>query len=203
MRYLIIVATLWAATATAAENGIALLQQFLQATPSAKIAFRQTALDKGGRVVAKSRGRFWYQRPHLFRMEYEPPESIVMVSDGAQTWTYEPDIQQVLVQSAENLSGASVLLDMLASGKLDGLRANYILSAGLNEPWVIAEARTSDQAIRKMRLEFLPDGALQRVELTDSFDSNVRLEIHTVSRATLDKSLFTFNPPIGVDIVRE
>ena len=189
----------------AAAQGTQPLEAFLQKTPAAKISFQQTSLDQEGNVVGETRGRFWYQRPHLFRMEYDPPQSIVMVSDGEQTWTYEPDLQQVIIQSADNLAGASTLLDMLASGSVEGLRRDYIIAANTEDGqhWIDAESRANEQAIRRMRLGFSTSGDLNRIELADSFGSTVKLNVQTVSRDPQDDSLFRFNPPVGVDIVRE
>ena len=190
---------------SASAEGTTPLEEFLQKTPSAKISFQQTSLDRDGKVVAETRGRFWYRRPHLFRMEYDPPESIVMVSNGEQTWTYEPDLQQVIIQSAENLAGASTLLDMLASGEIDGFERDYIIASKTEDGqhWINAESRVNEQSIRQMRLGFTLNGDLNRIELSDSFGSTVHLNIQTVSRNIQDESLFNFNPPIGVDIVRE
>lgn len=189
----------------AAEDGATLLQQFLQETPSAKVTFHQTALDHRGNVVGESRGRFWHRRPRSFRMEYDPPDGIVMVSNGEQTWTYERDLDQVIIQSADVLAGASVLLDVLASGDLEDLRDSYLLASGTGGElrWAVAEAKTEEQAIQTMRLGFAPDGRLLRVELTDSFGSQAHLKIESVTPRVADDAIFVFNPPIGADIVEE
>ncbi|MGU9952009.1 MAG: outer membrane lipoprotein chaperone LolA [Gammaproteobacteria bacterium WSBS_2016_MAG_OTU1] len=190
------------------KGGVAMLRQFLNSTQQAKIVFHQTAFDQKQNIVGKSRGQFWYKRPHLFRMEYDPPNSIVIVSDGEQTWTYEPDLKQVIIQSVSKLSGASALLEVLASGNLDDLQKKYILSSGIDGAmrWAIAETRAEDQAIRKLRLGFIAaSGELERVEITDSFGSRAQLNISLISRQDEDVAadLFKFVPPIGVDIVRE
>lgn len=201
-----IMAMLCAAGAARAETGVEFLQKFLQESPDARIVFDQTSLDADGNALSESRGRFWYRRPGLFRMEYDPPENIVMVADGNEVWTYEPDLSQVLVQSSDALSGASLLLDVMASGDLSDLRRGYTLASededGLR--WASAVARTRESAIRKMRLAFDPeDGALRRIELVDSFGNAADLEVFLVSRDRTDSSLFRFTPPAGVDIVRE
>lgn len=191
--------------AAAAEDGVSLLRQFLRDTTAAKITFQQTSLDGRGNVVGESRGRFWHRRPHFFRMEYDPPDGIVMVSDGATLWTYERDLQQVLVQSADATAGNSALLNVLASGDLSDLRDDYILSSGVGGDlrWANAETRAEDQTIRRMRLGFAADGRLLRVEMTDAFGGTAKLEVESVLRAPPDDSIFRFVPPEGVDIVRE
>ena len=207
MQYLILALMCLGITQTAAadKGGIALLQDFLKQSPTVKLSFRQKGLDSKGDVTSNSEGRLWFRRPHFFRMEYDSPERLEIVSDGENTWTYEPDIQQVLVQSVDKLAGASVLLDMLASGDIEALRDKYVLlSSPSNQGrWVVAEARHADQAIVKMRVEFSEDGGLQRAELTDSFGSVAQLDFQVLSRQPIDELIFKFNLPTGVDIVRE
>ncbi|MGI9296289.1 MAG: outer membrane lipoprotein chaperone LolA [Gammaproteobacteria bacterium] len=206
MRKLIAAALLFCAPwAAAAEDGVSLLLRFLQNTPTAKITFQQTSLDGGGNIVGESRGRFWHRRPNFFRMEYDPPDGIVVVSDGATLWTYERDLQQVLVQPASAAAGNSALLDVLASGDLSDLRGGYILSSGVGGDlrWAHAETRAEDQTIRRMRLGFAEDGRLLRVEMTDAFGGVAKLEVESVLRKPPDDSVFRFVPPEGVDIVRE
>lgn len=207
MRKLIIIVALLCALpgAAVAADGVTLLQEFLQNTPAAKITFRQTALDRQGNIVGESRGRFWHRRPRSFRMEYEPPDGIVMVSDGEQLWTYERDLQQVIVQSAAALAGTSALLDVLASGELADLRDDYILTSVSDGDlhWANAETRAKDQSIHRIRLGFAADGRLLQMELTDAFGGAAKLKVESVLRKLPDDSIFRFNPPAGVDIVRE
>lgn len=203
----IIFAALFFAFSAAAEDGEELLLRFLQESPEAKITFRQKSLDEGGNEISEVRGHFWYRRPGLFRMEYEPPDELLVVSDGEKNWTFQPELNQVLVQPADSLSGASAILDMLASGDLSPLADKYIFFSGLGGElrWFNAEARThaSDQSIRRWRMGFSPDGVLRRVELRDSFGNSAELEVYLVSRKPADDALFRFTPPVGADIIQE
>lgn len=207
MRKLIFALLLFAMSPAAAadEDGASLLRAFLAKTPASKISFLQTAFDGKGGVVGESRGRFWHRRPHFFRMEYDPPDGIIVVSNGETVWTYERDLDQVIVQSAAALSGTSALLDVLASGDLSDLRADYILTSGIGGDlrWANAETRAGDQSIRRIRFGFAADGRLLRVELTDSFGGVASLKVESVLRTTPDDSLFRFVPPVGVDVIQE
>lgn len=191
--------------AAANEDGLTLLRRFLQTAPSVHIVFQQTSLDQNGDAVGESRGRFWHRRPHFFRMEYDPPDGIVMTSDGAQIWTYEPDLRQVVVRSANVPAGASALLDVLSSGDIAALRKEYILISGIGGDlrWARAKARAEDRPIRGIHLGFSADGQLAVVELEDSFGGRARLRVESLSRAAPDDSVFDFVPPAGVDIIRE
>ena len=208
MRHLIaaaVIATFAAGAIAANDDGLSLLRRFLHNTPAVHIVFRQTALDDNGETLDETGGRFWHRRPHFFRMEYDPPDGIVMVSDGAQIWTYEPDLQQAIVRPAESAAGTSALLDLLSSGDLDSLRNTYILTSGAGGAlrWAGAEARDEDQPVRAMRLGFSADGELVLMELKDSFGGTARLRVESIDRTVADDSIFSFTPPAGTDIIRE
>lgn len=194
-----------AAVAAAAEDGESLLRRFLRESPSAKITFLQKSVEEGGNIISEVRGHFWYRRPGVFRVEYEPPEQLIIVADGEQNWTYQPDLNQVIVQPAESLEGASALLEMLSSGDLAPLEKRYIFFSGTEDglQWFNAEASETGAAIRRFRMGFSPEGVLRRLELRDSFGNTAELKVFSVSRKPADDSLFQFTPPIGADIVRE
>ena len=186
------------------RDGAELLDDFLKRTPHAKIIFRQTSLDNSGRELSANDGYFWYKRPNLFRMEYAPPQQLLMVSDGETTWTYEEDLNQVLENSAR-LTEDSALLAVLSSGSLAALDGKYILSYGVGGKWrwATAEARDPDQIIRLLRLGFsAADGELQRVELTDAFGGVARLDIASIERGEMEDSIFIFAPPPNAEVVR-
>ncbi len=193
------------ATAAAAEDGETLMRRFLDKTPGGKISFLQKSVGRQGETVAESNGRFWFRRPNLFRMEYDPPDALTAVSDGENNWTYQPDLNQVIVRPAQTGGGTSAFLDVLATGDLSPLENDYILFSGDGGglQWFTAEARTEDRQIRRMRMGFAEDGELRQVELNDSFGGGAVLEVISLSRAEANDSLFRFTPPIGADIIRE
>ena len=51
-------------------------------------------------------GHLLFQRPNLFLMEISPPVSQSITSDGESLWTYDKDLEQVVVKDLKNsLSG--------------------------------------------------------------------------------------------------
>lgn len=186
------------------HDGVSLLSDFLARTPQAAITFRQTSLDEEGQTLSQSDGRFWYKRPDLFRMEYEPPQQLLMISDGKTTWTYEADLNQVLKNPAQSISDQSVLLAVLSSGSLSALHGQYNVSSDIDgeQRWAVAEARDPQQTVRKLRLAFsADDGELQQAELTDAFGGIALLHILSVGRDNVDDDLFRFLPPTGVEVI--
>ncbi|MDM5147408.1 outer membrane lipoprotein chaperone LolA [Candidatus Persebacteraceae bacterium Df01] len=185
-----------------AADGLVLLRDFLRETPSARLDFHQTALDEKGNVLTESGGRLWYERPAKFRMEYDKPEELLLVSDGETAWIYEPDLQQATTQPAATLIGDSVLFGVLSGGDWEALQTDYVLTAGLGGDWrwAIAEAKDDSQTVRRWRLAFSAnDGQLRQVEITDSFGGIARLDVLSL---TQESAVFTFTPPPGVDVVR-
>lgn len=187
-----------------AQDGLTFLRAFLQSAPAVGVVFTQTSVNPDGEVVDESGGKFWHRRPQFFRMEYDAPDGIVMVSDGAQLWTYEPDLQQAIVRPAQ-AAGDSALLDVLNSGDVESLRAEYVLTSGASGKirWATAEARETGGPVRRVRLGFSPEGELTQIEIEDSFGGKAILRVESVSRAPPPESFFAFSPPADADIIRE
>ena len=185
-----------------ASDGLSLLQHFLQNTPAANLVFSQTVFGDDGEIQSSGAGRLWFERPAKFRLEYDSPEQLLLVSDGKLAWLYEPELQQAVVQTAQTAAAEAPLLRVLSDG-LESLRADYALTSGLGGEWrwAVAEAINERQSVRLLRLAFTPSGELRRVEMTDAFGGVARLDIESF-HPSVDGAKFTFIPPPGVDVAR-
>ena len=82
-----------------ADDGIAQLRQFVAATPSAEGEFEQTVLAQSGRKPQQASGKFAYARPGRFHWEYDRPYRQILVGDGVNLWTWDPDLNQATVRA--------------------------------------------------------------------------------------------------------
>jgi len=79
--------------------------------------FHQKVHDEHGKVIARSRGQFVFQRPGKFRWDYVHPFEQTIVADGEDIWVHDLDLEQVTVRSQrEALNGTPALL---LSGGID------------------------------------------------------------------------------------
>ena len=77
------------------------LQRQLSDISSMKANFLQTTFDTNDQIVQKSEGRLWLGGNAKFRIETNIPFEQTLVSDGRSFWTYDIDLQQVVIKPLE------------------------------------------------------------------------------------------------------
>jgi outer membrane lipoprotein carrier protein len=186
------------------EQARQLLRDFLGAADSYTAVFDQQHIDDEGKLLEKSNGEFWLQRPGRFRWSYLAPLERLIISDANRIWLYDPDLDQVTVRNAD---GA---LDQTPAGLLvsgEELLDAYDISLG--------ETSSSLQMVKLVPLrgqggqsDFLlielglRDNILQRLVLQDRFGQQTRIDFYdTRLNPSLDEDLFTFEVPAGIDVI--
>lgn len=186
----------------ALADGIAQFRAFLQDNRAAQGTFVQTVLSKSGRKPQVSEGSFAFQRPGRFRWDYQKPYPQLLVGDGQKLWSWDKDLNQVVVKPLGDALGstpAAILAgDMAIEKNFDVVEAPS--ADGLE--WVDASPKAAG-SFQSMRLGFA-GGNLRRMELRDNFGQTTLLEFTRLERvAHLDPALFRFTPPKGADVIGE
>ena len=168
--------------------------------------FIQTSTLKAMQITETAFGRLFAKRPGMMRWEYEKPERQFVITDGKKLWIYRPDDYQVIVGKAPTYfgegKGAGFLTDIRVVREnfeivLDGKseNSNYVLK-------LVPKMKTHD--ISRIHLFVSPDTFdVVQVITYNPYEDETRIELiayeHTNS---LTDSLFKFNIPQGVDIVK-
>ena len=179
------------------------MREFWTQTPNAEAQFKQTVLDSDGETLSESGGRLWFARGGKFRVEYDAPEQLLLVSDGESFWSYEADLKQALVRPLSSLSGG--FLAALSASEWGELPEHYTLSAadaGEGLRWVTATTRAAEDSVREIRFGFDNGGELRKLNMRDSFGGEVRIEIANWTRGA-SESRFVFAPPPGTEVVAD
>lgn len=184
-----------------AADAIAQLRSFVAATRSAEGEFEQIVSARSGRRPQQAAGRFAYARPGRFHWEYERPYRQVLVGDGSQLWTWDPDLNQVTVRALGDALGATPAAILFGNGALED---NFILAEGGMEDglaWVEAQPRQSESGFAMLRIG-LADGRLQRMEMRDHFGQLTTIRfIRLQPNPALAAGRFQFTPPPGADVI--
>jgi outer membrane lipoprotein carrier protein len=187
-------------TGTAA--GLDQMRHFARSTQSAKGVFVQSVAGKNGRKPQQSAGTFALQRPGKFRWSYEKPYKTVLVSDGDRLWSFDADLNQVVVKRLGTALGTSPAA-LLAGGDLE---KNFVLKeAGQADGLDIVDAmpKSTDGGFERIRIGFR-DNLPRLMEIRDTFGQVTTLlfaEFH--ANPALAADLFRFVPPKGADVVGE
>ena len=191
------------ATSAGAAADVARLKTFLSERKSLEAAFEQTVEDEKGRNLESSFGRFYLSRPGRFRWSYTVPYVQEIVSDGEEVWIYDSELAQVTVKSArEALANAPGLL--LSTNR--PLEAEFVLTdlgRKGDVEWVELTPKSTDAPFRKVRIG-LRGRDLAEMELADGFGQLTHLRFKgAIKNPKLSPELFRFQPPDGVDVMRD
>lgn len=192
----------WGLPGVALASGLDQLQSFLRDTRAASGAFTQTVTGKSGRKAQQSAGSFLLQRPGKFRWSYDKPYAQLLVSDGNKLWSFDPDLNQVVVKKVGQALGASPAA--LLAG--EALEKNFDLkegAAGKDLEFVEAVPRAQDASFQKVRIG-LRDRLPQIMEIQDNFGQTTLLHfLRFESNPTVSAGQFHFVAPKGADVVGE
>ena len=174
--------------------------RYLAELSSLRAQFQQSVADARGRVIERAEGTMAIARPGRFRWDYRTPEQLI-VCDGVTVWLYDIELDQVTVKAAgDALAGTPAML-LAGHGSLE--QEFTIADAGRDSDlaWSLLTPHRADADFREVRLGF--DGRdLRRMRLFDRLGQTTELEFTSIEHnPKLEQSLFSFDPPPGVDVV--
>ena len=181
--------------------GLDQLKAFLDTNRSARGMFTQTVIAKSGRKPQQASGHFAYARPGRFNWEYERPYRQILIGDGVNLWTWDPDLNQVTVRAMGDALGATPAAILFGSGELD---EGFVLTEGGKEgelAWVEARPRQADSGFESLRIG-LQGGQLRRMEMRDNFGQTTLIRFTRLApNPQLAADRFRFVPPSGADVI--
>lgn len=180
-----------------------LVIRYFESLSALQAEFSQTVFDEQNNLMQQSGGQVFMQRPGRFRWDYQQPYAQLIIADGERLWLYDIDLEQITVKRLDEsisaaplavLSGAAPVEQVFEVGQAytrDGLQ------------WYELYPKNQQSEFHLLRVGFA-DGTetLRVLELEDNFQRRTRLDLDKVERnPSLDKGLFEFTPPAGVDVV--
>jgi len=185
------------------NSDIGRLNQLLSGITTLESTFKQLLLDEKGETIQESSGIFQLQRPGKFRWDYTKPYEQLIIADGRKLWVYDADLEQVTVKKQETALGNTPALLLTSSRDVEkdfNVKGNGI-QEGLE--WFELKPKDKESSFIKINLAF-GQNKLKQMELIDGFGQTTRL---TFDGIVVNKSIasgqFVFNPPRGVDVIKD
>jgi len=177
------------------------LNRFTNGLETMRAQFEQRVIRNDGAIENESSGEVWLQTPHFFRWAYggDFPEQVI--ADGERIWIYDEVLEQVTVKSQQEFNDDSPLVILTDIQRLDELFE--VREAGDIDGMVLLELRpiNTDSEFDRM-LVGLVQGQLQLLAMEDAFGMRTEIRFTQVEKnPPLDKELFRFTPPEGVDVI--
>ncbi|WLD59648.1 outer membrane lipoprotein chaperone LolA [Salinispirillum sp. LH 10-3-1] len=195
--------SLMAATTAMADDIDALMDR-LSDLDTLSTDFRQLTLDAAETSIQTLTGTLQLERPNnLYWYSNAPYEQAIYVSDG-MIWIYDIDLEQAVRQPLDEQWEQSPAL--VLTGTREQISARYAVTQTADRPpfaTFTLEPLGVRSAIDSLALAF--DGKKPTsIRLVDSFNQTTLVNFDNVVMNTpIDASVFTFNPPAGVDVIEQ
>lgn len=181
-------------TQTAAQA----LHKLLSPINSLSANFTQQIKDQGNNEYQRLTGNLRLMKPNHLRWNIIAPMAQLVVSDGKLVWLYDPDLEQVVVQSFSNDFMANPISILL--GNLDQLNSDFNVTRSDEYSFSLKPKQLNSLFIA-IQLRFT-DNVLSRIDYQDNFGQNTQLSLTQVKlNPSLAKTTFVFDIPQDVDII--
>jgi outer membrane lipoprotein carrier protein len=188
----------------ALKRALDALQERYETTRTLTADFRQTVESPTLATPLESHGTIAFEKPNRMRWDYAKPDEQVIVGDGETLWIYQPEERQVIKAPLDKAFQASTPVTFLAGlGRVD---RDFEATLERDEPerWVLRLVPRQDTGVGALRLAVRKkDASIDEARITDPLGTTTRIAFSNERRnLTLDRGLFRFSPPPGVDVVR-
>lgn len=191
--------------ADAVERDSQTLVALLDSMVSYRADFEQVVTSQFGEVLQNATGTMHLERPGRLRWHVDEPYPQLVVADGKTVWVYDPDLEQVTVQSFEETVKGTPMMFLTDTALLE---ENFLVrmksSTGGPEQRFALTPRDpqSTSLFREITLTFSPAGPLVGLDIVDDLDQQTAMVFrHGELDPVLESTLFEFEVPAGVDVI--
>ncbi len=165
--------------------------------------FSQLSLDGTGTQLQETSGEMALKRPGQFRWHTDEPMEQLLVSNGKKVWLYDPDLEQVTIQSLDQRLTHTPAL--LLSGDVSAISENFEIThkeAGDVVDFTLTP-KAKDTLFDTLRLSFRGD-VINDMQMVDGVGQRTNILFQGVKlNEPLKDGLFTFDIPKGTDVIAE
>lgn len=205
IRMLLVAALGFVASQVQADDQVAIsrLTEMLNKAQTITGRFSQLTLDGSGTQLQETSGELALKRPGLFRWHTDEPMEQLLVSNGEKVWLYDPDLQQVTIQTLDQRLTHTPAL--LLSGDVSKISENFEIThkEGGDVVDFILKPKAKDTLFDTLRLSFR-NGVINDMQLIDSVGQRTNILFLGVKmNRKLDAAQFDFKIPEGADVIQE
>ncbi len=155
------------------------------------------------RQVSNSSGTMALERPGRFRWYTKSPMEQLVVADQKHLWVHDVDLEQVTVKKQEKGLGGTAALFL--SGYNDTITQDFTVTKKTEGSKQVYDLQAKSPKANFQRLKLIfADHALDTLEMFDQLGQHTIVNLKNVkNNQTLSLDLFRFEPPKGVDVIRQ
>lgn len=165
--------------------------------------FSQLSLDGTGTQLQETSGELALKRPGQFRWHTDAPMEQLLVSDGKKVWLYDPDLEQVTIQTLDQRLTHTPAL--LLSGDVSAISDNFEVThkeAGEVIDFTLTP-KAKDTLFDSLRLSFR-GGVINDMQMVDGVGQRTNILFQGIKlNEPIHADQFTFEIPEGTDVISE
>ncbi len=177
------------------------LTRYFDKLNSFQATFIQTIFSANNDAKKYSKGLIVVKSPNKFLLKYVKPFKLLYVADGKKLWSYDEDLEQIVVKEQGDILINSPA--MLLSDAKNLTKSYRIEKTGVVNGWLWFELtpKQENSNFETVSLAF-ENNELIAMEMRDNFGQTTHLEFsNIIKNPKLAKHTFKFVPPKGVDVI--
>lgn len=179
------------------------IQQALEATSQTSANFTQKFTPKGFRNERVEKGTVVFGELPRMRWTYTRPEAKVFVFDGSTSWFYSPEEKQVMIHRLSEEERAE--LPFLLLGDQQAVGRDFAVSLRESGTRALIELTPTTGQVSIQHLTVTKNARthrIERLEYVDRQGNRTVFEFSGFRKSQAGPQTFRFDPPAGVDVVR-
>ena len=167
----------------------------LSVITSLHATFEQSSRSQGSQA-----GEIWLEKPNRFRLETVAPLSQTIVSDGDALWTYDRDLEQVIISTLSNRIDTLPIL--LLTGDAGKLVTDYRVDFFEDEiqQYFLLHPHDDQSVLGRLSITF-EKGQPVSVGVDTATREPTIIDLKVVPDSDVSETLFQFALPAGVDVI--
>ncbi len=178
-----------------------LLSSYLSGISTLSGSFEQHTSNQNERFSTVYRGELWISKPNRFRVDTISPSLQSLVSNGTDFWSYDEDLEQVIVSKLnEDLNQVPILL---FSSDIDSIENSYDISGYEDEhgEHFLLLPVSEISLFQSLSLEFR-DGIPVAIKINATSGQMTSISLkQSVVNGHIAEERFSFDAPDNVDVI--
>lgn len=167
--------------------------------------FHQESVLKTLDITDTASGKVWFKHPGMMQWEYEQPERYAIISDGKTLWIFRPEDRQVVIGDAMTYFGNGKGASFLSNFNLvqDTYTVTLATPAAPDQYTLKLVPRQKQMDLSAIFLNIdKVDFEIKTVVTLNEYGDETRITFSDLVFEPLDASLFNFQVPEGVEVLR-
>lgn len=175
------------------------LQDKLATLKSFKAQFKQNVTDGEGQIIMQGTGTLALQQPMMIRWQQTNPDDTLFVSNGNKTYYFDSFAEQVTIMKTSSLIDSTPFVLLTSKDPVQWEKYSVLAT---DSGFSVTPNKGVESQVEQLDISFEgATAALAKLVVTDNSGQYSAFTFSDVQLNTLlDKTLFEFTPPEGVEI---